>query len=42
MEFVDKIAKVTTIRRMGFSDVPEFPVRLKTAEILPLDGSEQK
>jgi len=34
MENVDKIAKVRTVWRKGFSDVPEFPVRIKKAEML--------
>jgi len=34
MENVDKIAKARTVWRKGFSDVPEFPVRITKAEIL--------
>ena len=35
MEAVDKIAKVKTEWRRGMSDVPQFPVRLKDAVLLP-------
>jgi cyclophilin family peptidyl-prolyl cis-trans isomerase len=34
MESVDKIAKVRTVWRKGFSDVPEFHVRITKTEIL--------
>lgn len=35
MEAVDRIAKVKTEWRRGQSDVPQFPVRLKDAVLLP-------
>jgi peptidyl-prolyl cis-trans isomerase B (cyclophilin B) len=35
MEAVDKISKVKTEWRRGMSDVPQFPVRLKDAVLLP-------
>jgi cyclophilin family peptidyl-prolyl cis-trans isomerase len=35
MEAVDKIAKVKTEWRRGMGDVPQFPVRLKDATLLP-------
>jgi cyclophilin family peptidyl-prolyl cis-trans isomerase len=35
MEAVDKISKVKTEWRRGQSDVPQFPVRLKDAVLLP-------
>ena len=35
MEAVDKISKVKTEWRRGTSDVPQFPVRLKDAVLLP-------
>ena len=40
MENVDKISKVRTVWRRGFSDVPEFPVRITKVEILP-DGESE-
>ncbi|MDR2560227.1 MAG: peptidyl-prolyl cis-trans isomerase [Holophagales bacterium] len=42
MEYVDKIAKVKTIRRMGHTDVPEFPVRLLKATLMPVEGDDVK
>jgi cyclophilin family peptidyl-prolyl cis-trans isomerase len=35
MEAVDKIAKVKTEWRRGMGDIPQFPVRLKDAVLLP-------
>ena len=35
MEAVDKISKVKTEWRRGMGDVPQFPVRLKDASLLP-------
>jgi cyclophilin family peptidyl-prolyl cis-trans isomerase len=35
MDAVDKIAKVKTEWRRGMGDVPQFPVRLKDAVLLP-------
>lgn len=35
MEAVDKIEKVTTVLRKGQQNVPEYPVRIKSAEVLP-------
>ena len=35
MEVVDKIAKVKTEWRRGMGDIPQFPVRLKDAVLLP-------
>ena len=35
MEVVDKIEKVTTILRKGMQNVPEYAVRIKSAEVLP-------
>lgn len=35
MEAVDKIEKVTTILRRGMQNVPEYAVRIKSAEIVP-------
>lgn len=35
MEAVDRIEKVNTILRKGMQNVPEYPVRIKAAEILP-------
>ena len=35
MEIVDRIAKVKTEWRRGMGDVPQFPVRLKEATLLP-------
>jgi len=35
MEAVDKIAKVKTEWRRGTADIPQFPVRLKDATLLP-------
>jgi protein involved in polysaccharide export with SLBB domain len=35
MEVVDKIAKVKTEWRRGMGDIPQFPVRLKEAVLLP-------
>jgi peptidyl-prolyl cis-trans isomerase A (cyclophilin A) len=35
MEAVDKIAKVKTEWRRGMGDIPQFPVRLKDALLLP-------
>jgi len=34
MEAVLKIEKVTTVWRRGMQNVPEYPVRIKSAEIL--------
>ncbi len=34
MEAVDKIAKVTTVIRKGMQNVPEYPVRIKSAEVV--------
>jgi len=42
MEYIDKIAKVKTIRRMGHTDVPEFPVRLIKATLLPTGSDDAK
>jgi len=42
MENVDKIANVKTIRSMGHADVPQFPVRLTKATLLPPEGDEAK
>jgi len=42
MENVDKIAKARTVWRKGFSDVPEFPVRITKAEILAEDVSPKE
>ena len=38
MEVVDKIGKVRTLWRRGYSDVPEFPVKITKVEILPDDN----
>ena len=35
MEAVLKIEKVTTVWRRGMQNVPEYPVRIKSAELLP-------
>ncbi len=35
MEAVDKISKVKTEWRRGMGDIPQFPVRLKDASLLP-------
>jgi len=35
MEVVDKIEKVHTILRHGMANVPEYPVRIKSADLLP-------
>ena len=35
MEIVDKIEKVRTVWRRGMQDVPEYPVRIKSAQRLP-------
>jgi peptidyl-prolyl cis-trans isomerase A (cyclophilin A) len=35
MDVVDKIAAVKTGMRMGFRDVPETPVVIKSMKILP-------
>jgi cyclophilin family peptidyl-prolyl cis-trans isomerase len=35
MEVVDKIEKVNTIMRRGMQNVPEYAVRIKSAEIVP-------
>ncbi len=35
MEVVDKIAKVRTEWRRGMGDIPQFPVYLKDAVLLP-------
>lgn len=35
MEAVLKIEKVTTVWRRGMQNVPEYPVRIKSAEVLP-------
>jgi len=40
MENVDKIAKARTVWRKGFSDVPEFPVRIIKAEIMDEEQRE--
>jgi len=42
MEYVDKIAKVKTTWRMGHADVPEFPVRLVKAALLPIEDDDTK
>jgi len=42
MNYIDKIAKVKTVRRMGHSDVPEFAVRLTKATIAPAEGDDAK
>ena len=36
MEFVDKIEKVNTVMRKGMQNVPEYAVRIKAAELLPV------
>ncbi len=35
MEAIQKIEKVTTVWRRGMQNVPEYPVRIKSAELLP-------
>jgi cyclophilin family peptidyl-prolyl cis-trans isomerase len=35
MEAVDKIGKVSTVWRHGMQNVPEYPVRIKSAQRLP-------
>jgi len=42
MECIDKIAKVKTIWRMGHSDVPQFPIKITKATLLPIEGDDAK
>jgi len=42
MQYVDKIAKVKTVWRKGFPDVPEFHVRLTKATVTPVETDDAK
>jgi cyclophilin family peptidyl-prolyl cis-trans isomerase len=37
MDVVTKIEKVITVTRRGLPNVPEFPIRIKSAEVLPVN-----